>query len=152
LALPHHGSDLNSGAAFSALCPNAALVAHVKAKRGKHPGPKVTIAADKRLVLVTDDDRTAARMTFSGWCRKAVMRIIGALPVGLAHMKWSVFTVLNASSVLLWTGLFVGAGYYFGAAIERAVVDGWGDFSIVLLLVFLGLGFLGWRRLSQTVD
>lgn len=69
LALPHHGSDLNSGAAFSALCPNAALIAHVKAKRGKHPGPKVTIAADKRLVLVTDDDRTAARMTFSGWCR-----------------------------------------------------------------------------------
>ncbi|QCO54436.1 hypothetical protein EOK75_00530 [Pseudorhodobacter turbinis] len=46
----------------------------------------------------------------------------------------------------------VGAGYCFGAAIERAVVDGWGDFSIVLLLVFLGLGFLGWRRLSQTVD
>lgn len=80
------------------------------------------------------------------------MRSIGALPVGLAHMKWPVFTVLNASSALLWTGLMVGAGYYFVAAIELAVEDGWGDFSIVLLLVFLGLGFLGWRRLSQTVD
>tara|TARA_R110002095_G_scaffold77591_3_gene66516 strand:- start:599 stop:1234 length:636 start_codon:yes stop_codon:yes gene_type:complete len=75
------------------------------------------------------------------------MRTIGALPVGLTQMKWSVFTLLNASSALLWTGLLVGAGYYFGAVIERAVVEGWGALSILLLLVFLGLSVVGWRRL-----
>lgn len=75
------------------------------------------------------------------------MRTIGALPVGLTQMKWSVFSLLNASSALLWTGLLVGAGYYFGAVIERAVVEGWGALSILLLLVFLGLSVVGWRRL-----
>jgi membrane-associated protein len=79
------------------------------------------------------------------------MRTIGALPVGLTQMKWPAFTLLNATSALLWTGLLVGAGYYFGAAIERAVVDSWGAFSIVLLLVFLSLVVLGWRQVSRAV-
>lgn len=78
------------------------------------------------------------------------MRTIGALPVGLTQMKWSVFTVLNAFSALIWTALLVGAGYYFGAAIERAVVDGWGDLSLLLLFVFLGVSILGWRRLKKS--
>lgn len=79
------------------------------------------------------------------------MRTIGSLPVGLTQMKWPLFTLLNASSALLWTGLLVGAGYYFGTAIERAVVEGWGALSILLLLVFLGLAFIGWRRVQRSV-
>lgn len=77
------------------------------------------------------------------------MRTIGALPVGLTKMKWPVFTVLNAFSALIWTALLVGAGYYFGAMIERAVVDGWGAMSILMLLAFVGLSIFGWRRLQR---
>ena len=79
------------------------------------------------------------------------MRTIGALPVGLTQMKWPMFTVLNASSALLWMSLLVGIGYYFGAAIERAVVDGWGTVSILLLFVFVGLTVFGWWRLQRSV-
>lgn len=77
------------------------------------------------------------------------MRTIGALPVGLTAMKWPVFTALNAASALCWTGLLVGAGYYFGALIEAAVVAGWGAVSVILLLVFLGLSVWAWRRLAR---
>jgi len=38
------------------------------------------------------------------------LRTIGALPVGLTQMKWSMFTVLNASSAFLWTAVLVGGG------------------------------------------
>ena len=113
------------------------------------------LASRPRLLALMD--KAEALLDAYGWAYIFIyrypkgMRTIGALPVGLTQMKWPVFTVLNASSALLWTGLLVGAGYYFGAAIERAVVDGWGTFSIVLLLVFLGLAVLGWRRLSRTV-
>lgn len=79
------------------------------------------------------------------------MRTIGALPVGLTQMKWPMFTMLNACSALLWTALLVGTGYYFGAAIERAVVEGWGTLSILLLFVFVGLTLFGWWRLQRSV-
>lgn len=65
LALPHHGSDKNSGEPLQALCPIASLLAHVSAKRGKHPGANVTLAADERLCCVTEHFDTAANMYFS---------------------------------------------------------------------------------------
>jgi membrane protein DedA with SNARE-associated domain len=77
------------------------------------------------------------------------MRTIGALPVGLTTMKWHVFSALNAASALLWTGLLVGAGYYFGALIETAVVAGWGAVSLVLLLVFIGVTVVAWNKLAR---
>ncbi len=64
LALPHHGSDRNSGTHFQALCPDALLVAHVKSTAKKHPGPAVTIAAGSRLAQVTEQAGSAVTMTF----------------------------------------------------------------------------------------
>lgn len=77
------------------------------------------------------------------------MRTIGALPVGLTQMNWQKFTVLNGSSALLWTGLLVGAGYFFGSLIDDAVRDGWGAVSVVLLLLFIAASVLAWRRLGR---
>jgi hypothetical protein len=62
LALPHHGSDKNSGEPLQALCPNASLLAHASAKRGKRPGANVTLAADERLCCVTEHFDAAANM------------------------------------------------------------------------------------------
>lgn len=80
------------------------------------------------------------------------MRTIGALPVGLTDMRWQKFTALNGASALLWTGLLVGAGYFFGSVVEQAVGDGWGAASIVLLVLFIVATGLAWRRLSRTQD
>lgn len=76
------------------------------------------------------------------------MRTIGALPVGLTDMTWRRFSALNAASALLWTGLLVGAGYLFGAAIRQAAENGWGTVSVVLLIAFIGVTVFAWRRVS----
>ncbi len=77
------------------------------------------------------------------------MRTIGAIPIGLTEIAWPRFTLLNAASAALWTVLLVGAGFYFGAAIEEAVVTGWGTWSVVLLVAFLGLAGFAWWRVSR---
>lgn len=77
------------------------------------------------------------------------MRTIGAIPVGLGKMEWRVFTVLNAASAGLWTGLLVGAGVLFGAQIQRAVESGWGTLSVVLLVVMATAIWLAWRRMTR---
>lgn len=80
------------------------------------------------------------------------MRTIGALPVGLGDIAWARFTVLNAGSAVLWTGLMIGAGYLFGAGIERAVADNWGAASIVILAGFVILTVIGWRRINRQAE
>jgi len=79
------------------------------------------------------------------------MRTIGALPVGLTDMSWPRFTLLNASSALLWVTILVGAGYLFGETIESAVSENWGMFSVALLVVFLLLGYFAWRRVMKSI-
>jgi hypothetical protein len=64
LALPHHGSDRNSNVELQKLCPNATFVAHVKSNSRKHPGPRVALAADQRLVRVTEQPRSEVYMSF----------------------------------------------------------------------------------------
>jgi membrane-associated protein len=77
------------------------------------------------------------------------MRTIGALPVGLGQMSWSRFTMLNASSAALWSCLLVAAGYFFGAQIERAVIQGWGNASVILLVAMVALGVFAWWRINR---
>lgn len=48
LALPHHGSDKNSGPAFHAKCSEAVLIAHARVGSAKHPGDEVSAAAGDR--------------------------------------------------------------------------------------------------------
>lgn len=77
------------------------------------------------------------------------MRTIGALPVGLTDMAWQRFSALNAASALLWTGLLVGAGFLFGAAIRQAAESGWGAASVILLVIFVVASVFAWRRVSR---
>lgn len=64
LALPHHGSDKNSDDAFQKLCPEALLVAHVKAGSAKHPGLNVVAFAGERLACVTGQAGSEVRLHF----------------------------------------------------------------------------------------
>lgn len=80
------------------------------------------------------------------------MRTIGAFPVGLTKMRWQKFTVLNGASALVWTGLLVGAGYFFGSLVQDAVSEGWGATSIVLLLLFIAATVLAWHNMRRIQD
>lgn len=80
------------------------------------------------------------------------MRTIGALPVGLGDITWTRFTALNAASAALWAGLMIGAGYLFGASIERAVADNWGVASVALLAGFVILTVIAWRRINRQAE
>ena len=77
------------------------------------------------------------------------LRTIGALPVGLTDISWRRFTILNAASAISWAVLLVGVGYAFGEVIENAVTQGWGAFSIALLLISVILIWLGIRNISR---
>ncbi len=80
------------------------------------------------------------------------MRTIGALPVGLTRITWPRFTILNAASALLWAVMLIGAGYLFGEGVEHAVKDGWGLWSVGLLVLFLGSTAFAWWRISNRSD
>lgn len=77
------------------------------------------------------------------------LRTVGAFPVGLTEMPWSRFTALNASSALVWSTVLIGAGYVFGEAIRKAVENGWGAISVLLLVVFIGASYIAWMRVSR---
>lgn len=77
------------------------------------------------------------------------MRTIGAFPVGLTDIPWLRFTVLNATSALLWTALLVGAGYLFGSIIEEAVAQNWGVWSVALLGAFALCILAAWWRIRR---
>jgi membrane protein DedA with SNARE-associated domain len=73
------------------------------------------------------------------------MRTIGALPLGLTSIRWRTFTFLNAASAAVWTILLVGVGYLFGSAIEQAVASNWGFYSVLALVLFVGMTLFAWR-------
>lgn len=107
--------------------------------------PKLKSRTDKAITLL---DRYGSAYIFIYRYPKG-MRTIGALPVGLTEISWQKFTALNCASALLWATLMVGAGYFLGSAIERAVEQGWGAFSFVLLLIVVLIIALLWRRIFK---
>lgn len=79
------------------------------------------------------------------------LRTVGALPIGLTEMRWHRFTVLNASSALLWVIVLVGGGYTFGATFDALGVKYLSAVSILLLCVFLISFYRIWRA-EPTID
>lgn len=67
LALPHHGSDKNSGSELQRLCSNALLVAHVRSGARTHPGLEVSAAAGRRLICVDENRSSELQMHVSVW-------------------------------------------------------------------------------------
>ncbi len=77
------------------------------------------------------------------------MRTIGALPLGTGPMDWRVFTLLNASSAAVWCFVLVGAGAAFGQSITMMIEKAYGFVSVLLLIVFVALGWLAMRRIDR---
>lgn len=47
------------------------------------------------------------------------VRNISAFAIGMSHITWRRFSVLNAVASLLWSFVFCGGGYLFGNILER---------------------------------
>jgi membrane protein DedA with SNARE-associated domain len=69
-----------------------------------------------------------------------------ALPitVGMSHIPWQRFLLLNLLSALLWAPLVAGIGYYFGALLSQYItglhrIEHWGMLAVVVLALLVHL-------------
>lgn len=79
------------------------------------------------------------------------MRTIGALPLGLSEISWMRFTLLNAASAALWSGVLVGLGFFLGDQLAEAAESWWGTASVVLLAIFLIAGWFAFRTINRRI-
>ncbi|PKF63665.1 hypothetical protein CW745_02130 [Psychromonas sp. psych-6C06] len=80
------------------------------------------------------------------------LRTIGALPVGLSDISWLKFTLLNASSALLWVVLLVGGGYFFGSTMDAFAVQTLTSISVLMLCIFFITLYRLWRTDKQMIS
>ena len=80
------------------------------------------------------------------------LRTVGALPVGLTSLSRSKFTVLNFASAALWTNILIGGGYAFGNLIEQSIAGTWAVFSLLALMVFIGIVFFILKKSREVQD
>lgn len=78
-----------------------------------------------------------------------------ALPIaiGMSHIPWHRFLLLNLLSALLWAPAVAGAGYVFGALFARHIdglhrVEHWGMLAVVVLALIAHL--VAHRRRRKT--
>ncbi|MHB1083462.1 MAG: DedA family protein [Thiobacillus sp.] len=69
-----------------------------------------------------------------------------ALPIaiGMSHIPWLRFLLLNVLSALVWAPLVAAIGYFFGALLARNVsslhrIEHWGMLAVVILALFVHL-------------
>jgi membrane protein DedA with SNARE-associated domain len=79
------------------------------------------------------------------------LRIALPVAVGMTHIRWQRYLLLNLLSALLWAPVIAGLGYAFGALITPHVaglhrVEHWGMLAVVMLAL---LAHLVARRRSR---
>lgn len=79
------------------------------------------------------------------------LRIALPIAVGMTHIPWQRFLLLNLFSALLWAPLIAGAGYVFGALLAPHVtglrrVEHWGMLAVVMLALVVHLAARRRRR------
>ena len=69
-----------------------------------------------------------------------------ALPiaVGMSHLPWQRFLLLNLLSALLWAPLIASVGYVFGALLAHHIrglyrIEHWGMLAVVMLALIAHL-------------
>ena len=76
----------------------------------------------------------------------------GPIAIGMSAMPWSTFAVANAAGALVWSTVWIGAGYLLGGVLEAVSgdlksIEHW-VFAVVALL---GVAALLWRRRLRTI-
>lgn len=89
------------------------------------------------------------------------LRNVSGVAIGLSHLQWRKFTVLNAIAAFIWAAAFVGFGYLFGGVIahmhhKQEVVESsvreimMSVLGLFAVLLIGKLAMIQWRKRHKT--
>ncbi|MCD1750674.1 DedA family protein [Listeria monocytogenes] len=141
----------------------AILLYKVASYFGKERLTKIVLKYGRILRLKESDIERAENffLKYGSWavflCRMIpLIRSLISIPAGMTKMKMSKFLILTTAGSLLWNTVLIGLGAMLGESWSEIVVfmDSFSTiiYSIIAILVVVGLGFFFRARFKKTVD
>ncbi|HDM9066044.1 TPA: DedA family protein [Listeria monocytogenes] len=141
----------------------AILLYKVASYFGKERLTKIVLKYGRILRLKESDIERAENffLKYGSWavflCRMIpLIRSLISIPAGMTKMKMSKFLILTTAGSLLWNTVLIGLGAMLGESWSEIVVfmDSFSTiiYSIIEILVVVGLGFFFRARFKKTLD
>ncbi|EJU2996029.1 DedA family protein [Listeria monocytogenes] len=141
----------------------AILLYKVASYFGKERLTKIVLKYGRILWLKESDIERAENffLKYGSWavflCRMIpLIRSLISIPAGMTKMKMSKFLILTTAGSLLWNTVLIGLGAMLGESWSEIVVfmDSFSTiiYSIIAILVVVGLGFFSRARFKKTLD
>ncbi|OFG97574.1 DedA family protein [Listeria monocytogenes] len=141
----------------------AILLYKVASYFGKERLTKIVLKYGRFLRLKESDIERAENffLKYGSWavflCRMIpLIRSLISIPAGMTKMKMSKFLILTTAGSLLWNTVLIGLGAMLGESWSEIVVfmDSFSTiiYSIIAILVVVGLGFFFRARFKKTLD
>ncbi|EAG6757198.1 DedA family protein [Listeria monocytogenes] len=141
----------------------AILLYKVASYFGKERLTKIVLKYGRILRLKESDIERAENffLKYGSWavflCRMIpLIRSLISIPAGMTKMKMSKFLILTTAGSLLWNTVLIGLGAMLGESWSEIVVfmDSFSTiiYSIIAILVVVGLGFFFRTRFKKTLD
>ncbi|EAF6814395.1 DedA family protein [Listeria monocytogenes] len=141
----------------------AILLYKVASYFGKERLTKIVLKYGRILRLKESDIERAENffLKYGSWavflCRMIpLIRSLISIPGGMTKMKMSKFLILTTAGSLLWNTVLIGLGAMLGESWSEIVVfmDSFSTiiYSIIAILVVVGLGFFFRARFKKTLD
>ncbi|EIZ3192248.1 DedA family protein [Listeria monocytogenes] len=141
----------------------AILLYKVASYFGKERLTKIMLKYGRILRLKEADIERAESffLKYGSWavflCRMIpLIRSLISIPAGMTKMKMSRFLILTTAGSLLWNTVLIGLGAMLGESWSEIVVfmDSFSTiiYSIIAILVVVGLGFFFRARFKKTLD
>ncbi|EFR87307.1 DedA family protein [Listeria marthii] len=141
----------------------AILLYKVASYFGKERLTKIVLKYGRILRLKESDIERAESffLKYGSWavflCRMIpLIRSLISIPAGMTKMKMSRFLILTTAGSLLWNTVLIGLGALLGESWSEIVVfmDSFSTiiYSIIAILVVIGLGFFFRARFKKTLD
>ncbi|MBC2329904.1 DedA family protein [Listeria swaminathanii] len=141
----------------------AILLYKVASYFGKERLTKIVLKYGRILRLKESDIERAESffLKYGSWavflCRMIpLIRSLISIPAGMTKMKMSRFLVLTTAGSLLWNTVLIGLGAMLGESWNEIIVfmDSFSTiiYSVIAILVVVGLGFFFRARFKKTLD
>ncbi|EAF1657858.1 DedA family protein [Listeria monocytogenes] len=141
----------------------AILLYKVASYFGKERLTKIVLKYGRILRLKESDIERAENffLKYGSWavflCRMIpLIRSLISIPAGMTKMKMSKFLILTTAGSLLWNTVLIGLGAMLGESWSEIVIfmDSFSTiiYSIIAILVVVGLGFFFRARFKKTLD
>ncbi|MBV1129629.1 DedA family protein [Listeria monocytogenes] len=141
----------------------AILLYKIASYFGKERLTKIVLKYGRILRLKESDIERAENffLKYGSWavflCRMIpLIRSLISIPAGMTKMKMSKFLILTTAGSLLWNTVLIGLGAMLGESWSEIVVfmDSFSTiiYSIIAILVVVGLGFFFRARFKKTLD